>query len=261
MRTPFLAALALLATALLLAACGAETAPEVSPEARGAAPEAPRPVFPDTLRPGDLLLADVPAFQHDYRLDMLEPERLYVGVLEVRYTPDAAAGRAVYALTNASGPSGVIQIDSVEARYPSFAPLRHVGTGGQRAAEFRYEAGAVRGTRTPAGGETQTLDVPLAEPAFDGAGLMLVATAMPLRAGYAPVVPVFLPEEGLVYYAFRVEAVEGEPGVWRVEAARPGGTTTTYEVEERPRRVRRAEYALPSGARVELSPLADRSPR
>ncbi|MFN3596735.1 MAG: hypothetical protein ACK41D_05635 [Rubricoccaceae bacterium] len=259
MRTPLLAA----ALALALAACGAETAPETPPDAAGtdAADGPPRAAFPDTLRPGDLLLTGLPAFQHDYRLDMLEPQRLYVGVLEVRYAPDAAAGRAVYALTNAGGPSGIIQIDSVEARYPSLAPLRHVGTGGQRTAEYRYEAGGVRGTRTPVDGETQALDVALGEPAFDGASLMLVATAMPLREGYAPVVPVFLPEEGLVHYAFRVEALADEPGAWRVEAARPGGTTTTFEVLERPRRVLRAEYVLPSGARVELSPLRDRPAR
>ncbi len=146
--------------------------------------------------------------------------------------------------------------DTVVLVRQTLAPLTHRSTDARRTMALDYAGARVTGRVTPAGGAATAVDAALPAPVFDGATVDLVLSALPLAAGYAVKLPVYLHEAGgLVWVTARVtgsedvEAGGAQVAAWRVECE-IAKRQVTYWIAQEGREVLRSTIQLAPG--VEL---------
>lgn len=174
------------------------------------------------------------------------------GQITDRLVRSADGTRLVREQVIAFGAGG--RTDSAEVDARTLAPIRHAGRGNGQTLVVRFDGRRAIAEETKPSGATARLDSTYATAMFDSNIYDLVLAALPLEAGYAVTLPIYIYERGGLVAAAIV--VTGEDAVrvgdrevrcWVVTATW-GGRTATHWVGQEDRRIWKLTSAAGPGA-------------
>ena len=112
------------------------------------------------------------------------------------------------------------------------------------------------GSRTPADGEAETIDLPVEAPVYDGGWLFEIVRLLPFADGYRAVFHTVSPTEGPTEVMLAVvdqEEIDGQTA-WIVEATPEGGAPTEFAVADGTRELVRVRLLPQPGVVVDFVP-------
>lgn len=200
----------------------------------------------------------------DLAVQKLTPRTWTIDIAMERDGQVVPVGRTRYAIEHAQAHWRLITsttseigtaTDTAVAMSTDLAPVRHMSYAVPRTLFLEFNGTKVTGRYEPKDGPARTVERTTDVPTFDAAWLEVLITLLPLEAGYAARLPVYIEEQnGLAWFDVQVKGAEEVNGTaaWVVSAQGPR-MPVEFLIAKESREVLGGRAELPNGATIRMT--------